>query len=56
LAVAAVHAGAVRVGERALVRVTLHDGTARVFDGSERYGIRSLDYGNYTLGFSVERV
>jgi hypothetical protein len=56
LAVAAVHAGAVRVGERALVRVTLYDGTERVFDGTERYGIRSLDYGNYSLAFGVERV
>lgn len=56
LAVAAVHAGAVRVGERALVRVTLLDGSSDVHPGSERYGIRSLDYGNYTLAFAVERV
>jgi hypothetical protein len=56
LAVAAVHAGAVRVGERALVRVTLSDGSGEVFPGSERYGIRSLDYGNYTLAFAVERI
>lgn len=56
LAVAAVHAGAVRVGERALVRVTLTNGSERTFDGSERYGIRSLDYGNYSLAFRVERI
>jgi predicted regulator of Ras-like GTPase activity (Roadblock/LC7/MglB family) len=56
LAVAAVHSGAVRVGERALVRVTLIDGGERTFDGSERYGVRSLDYGNYSLGYRVERV
>ena len=56
LAVAAVHAGAVRVGERSLVRVTLSNGSERVFDGSERYGIRSLDYGNYSLAFRVERI
>ncbi len=56
LAVAAVHAGAVRVGERALVRVTLSGGSERVFEGSERYGIRSLDYGNYSLAFAVERI
>lgn len=56
LAVAAVHAGAVRVGERALVRVTLSSGSERTFDGSERYGIRSLDYGNYSLAFRVERI
>lgn len=56
LAVAAVHCGAVRVGERALVRVTLTSGSERTFDGSERYGIRSLDYGNYSLAFRVERI
>jgi predicted regulator of Ras-like GTPase activity (Roadblock/LC7/MglB family) len=56
LAVAAVHSGAVRVGERALVRVTLTSGSERTFDGSERYGIRSLDYGNYSLAFRVERI
>lgn len=56
LAVAAVHAGAVRVGERALVRVTLQDGSSDVHTGSDRYGIRSLDYGNYSLAFAVERV
>ena len=56
LAVAAVHAGAVRVGERALVRVNLSSGSERTFEGSERYGVRSLDYGNYSLAFSVERV
>jgi ElaB/YqjD/DUF883 family membrane-anchored ribosome-binding protein len=56
LSVAAVHAGAVRVGERALVRVTLQDGSSDVHSGSDRYGIRSLDYGNYTLAFSVERI
>ncbi len=56
LAVAAVHSGAVRVGERALVRVALSSGSERTFDGSERYGIRSLDYGNYSLAFRVERI
>lgn len=56
LAVAAVHAGAVRVGERAVVKVTLVDGSERTFDGGERYGVRSLDYGNYSLGYTVERV
>lgn len=56
LAVAAVHTGAVRVGERALVRVTLVNGSEQVFEGSERFGIRSLDYGNYSLAFRVERI
>ena len=56
LAQAAVYTGALRVGERGLVRVTLIDGSERIFDGSERHGIRSLDYGNYTVGYQVERV
>lgn len=56
LAAAAVHAGAVRVGERALVRVNISGGSERTFDGSERYGVRSLDYGNYPLAFTVERI
>lgn len=56
LSVAAVHCGAVRPNERALVRVTLLDGTDRLFEGSERYGVRSRDYGNYSLAYTVERV
>ena len=56
LSVAAVHAGVVRPGERALVRVTLLDGSERIFEGSERHGVRSRDYGNYVLAYSVERV
>ena len=56
LCVAAVHVGAVRPNERALVRVTLFDGNELLFEGSERYGVRSRDYGNYTVAFTVERV
>ena len=56
LSVAAVHCGAVRPDERALVRVALIDGSERFFEGSERNGIRSRDYGNYSLAFTVERV
>jgi len=56
VAVAAVHSGSLRIGERGLVRVTIVDGSERVFDGSERHGIRSMDYGNYTVAFQTERV
>ena len=56
VAVAAVHSGTLRVGERGLVRVTIVDGSERVFDGSERHGIRSMDYGNYSVAFQTERV
>ena len=56
VAVAAVHSGSLRVGERGLVRVTIVDGSERVFDGSERHGIRSMDYGNYSIAFHTERV
>lgn len=56
VAVAAVHSGSLRVGERGLVRVTIVDGSERVFDGSERHGIRSMDYGNYSVAFQTERV
>lgn len=56
LSVAAVHAGVVRPSERALVRVTLLDGSDRLFEGSDRYGVRSRDYGNYSVAFTVERV
>lgn len=56
VAVAAVHSGSLRVGERGLVRVTIVDGSERLFDGSERHGIRSMDYGNYSVAFQTERV
>jgi hypothetical protein len=56
LAVAAVHAGAVRVGERGLVRVTLLDGAGREFVGSTRNGVTSFDYATYPVAYRVERV
>jgi hypothetical protein len=56
LSTAAVHAGVLRDGERGVVRVTLVDGSESVFESVERYGISSLEYGNYTVAFTVERV
>jgi hypothetical protein len=56
LAVAAVHAGALREGERGLVRVTILDGADRAFNGSERNGIVSFDYGPYPVAYRVEKL
>ena len=56
LATAAVHAGVVRVGERALVRVTILDGTGREYHGSTRNELTSFDYAAFPIAFRVERV
>jgi hypothetical protein len=55
LASAAVHAGVVRVGERALVRVSLLEGADQFFEGTDRHGVQSNDYPAYPLAFRVER-
>jgi hypothetical protein len=55
LTVAAVHAGAVKLGETAVVRVTvmrpLHH-----YQGSVRNGVTSNDYGPYGTAYRVDRV
>ena len=56
LATAAVHAGAIREGERGLVRVVILDGGDRVYAGSESNGVASLDYGNYPVAYRIEKV
>jgi hypothetical protein len=56
LATAAVHAGALREGERGLVRVTILDGSDRPFAGSDRNGVQSFDYAGYPVAYRVERV
>jgi hypothetical protein len=55
LASAAVHAGVVRVGERALVRVSVLDGADQFFEGTDRHGVQSNDYPAFPLAFRVER-
>lgn len=45
LAAAAVHAGAVRVGEEAVVRVTVVDGPPQ-FTGTDRNGVQSMPWNN----------
>jgi len=55
LAAAAVHAGALVPGERALVRVTWVETVNVAFVGSERHGARSSSFGPWPVGFRVER-
>jgi hypothetical protein len=55
LAAAAVHAGAVTVGERAVVRVTVMPPLTQ-YHGSVRNGVSSSDYGRYGAAYRVDRV
>jgi hypothetical protein len=56
LATAAVHVGAVREGERGVVRVTVLDGGDRTYVGSERNGVATYDYGTYPVAYRLERI
>lgn len=56
LATAAVHAGAVREGERGLVRVVILDGNERTYNGSESNGVITFDYANYPVAYRIEKV
>jgi hypothetical protein len=56
LAAAAVHAGAVRVGERGLVRVRLDPGDGTEFVGSTQNGVMSFDFANYPVAMRLERL
>lgn len=55
LPVAAVHAGAVKPGETAVVRVTAMPPLAQ-YQGSVRNGVTSHDYGRYGTAYRVDRV
>ncbi len=55
LAVAAVHAGAVKPGETAVVRVTVMP-PLNHYPGSARNGVTSHDYGQYGTAYRVDRV
>jgi hypothetical protein len=55
LAVAAVHAGLVRPGERGIVRVTIVDGLNVAFTGSHQNGVWSEDYEDYPIGYRLSR-
>lgn len=55
LAAAAVHAGAVKTGESAVVRVTVMTPLSQ-YQGSVRHGVTSHDYGRYGTAYRVDRV
>jgi LCCL domain len=55
LAVAAVHAGVVNVGESAVVRVTVMPPLAQ-YQGSVRHGVTSHDFGRFGTAYRVDRV
>jgi LCCL domain len=55
LATAAVHAGAVKAGETAVVRVTVMTPLAQ-YQGSVRNGVSSHDFGRYGSAYRVDRV
>jgi hypothetical protein len=55
LAAAAVHAGAVKAGESAVVRVTVMPPLAH-YQGSVRHGVTSHDFGRYGTAYRVDRV
>ncbi len=54
IAVAAVHAGLVKPGETAVVKVTVERPLAR-YGGSVRNGVTSQDYGSYGTAYSLAR-
>ena len=55
LALAAVHAGAVKPGGTAVVRVTVQR-PLNHYQGSVRNGVTSHDYGRYGTAYRVDRV
>lgn len=56
LASAAVHAGVLQPGERAVVRVTFLDTLNVTFTGSTRNGIESHPFDHWPVGYRVSRV
>jgi LCCL domain len=55
LATAAVHAGALKDGETAVVRITVMPPLAQ-YQGSVRHGVSSHDYGRFGTAYRVDRV
>lgn len=54
LAMAAVHAGVLKPGQTAVVRVTFYPGQAK-YQGSFKNGVKSDSWGSYDLSYMVER-
>ena len=55
LALAAVHAGAVQMGQTAVVKVTIA-ASPNNFVGSTRHGITTENYGVYPAAYTISRV
>jgi hypothetical protein len=55
LAMAAVHAGALKAGESGIVKVTVVQPPAD-YQGSVRNGVTSSDFGRYGIAYKLERV
>ena len=55
LAVAAVHAGVVKAGETAVVKVTVMAPLGQ-YQGSIRHGVTSHDYGRFGTAYRVDRM
>jgi hypothetical protein len=55
IAVAAVHAGAVKIGERAIIKVTVVAPIPQ-YQGSVRHSVASHEFGRFGTAFKVERV
>jgi len=55
LAPAAVHAGVVRAGETAIIKVRVTRPPTR-FQGSARNGVTSNDFGRYGMAYKLQRV
>jgi hypothetical protein len=55
LAPAAVHAGVVKDGESAIIKVTVV-APPNAYQGSARNGVTTADFGRYGMAYRVERV
>src|SRR5262249_13346038 len=55
LAMAAVHSGVLREGQRGVVKVTILPGQAN-YPSTTRFGITSSPWNSYNVSFKVERV
>jgi hypothetical protein len=56
LSAVAVHSGLVHLGERAVIRIRVLDGTGQRYVGSARNGVESLDFDSYALAMQLERL
>ncbi|MSU77087.1 MAG: hypothetical protein EXS16_03215 [Gemmataceae bacterium] len=55
LAAAAVHAGALEMGEEGVVRVSMVSMAGMPIKGSMRHGVMSMDWGHYQVGYRITK-